>query len=116
MSLVTLAEALAHCRMPAAETLLAEDVADLTLKLATAEEWVLAFVAVQLGTEGAAWKATVAAWDASSAPRVVLQAIEVQFMELHRFRGDEDRAARQERAPCLEARNLLAHLRDPVFG
>jgi len=106
--LITVAQALAHLRMPGTDP-------DAELKMAQAEAAVLRYC-----NTTAYWQAQTPNWiDPSSVPPDVQAAILIQLGELYRFRGDDlegEGPARNldygDLAPAVMS--LLRRWRDPV--
>lgn len=112
-SLVTLAQAKAHLKLPTVTT----DDRDLQAKLDAAHEIVGDYIKQRRDDDdGVTWAETVDAWDADSAPKRVLQAVLLQFADLYRFRGDDEGAKRGQGELSAAVTALLYRLRDPAVA
>lgn len=120
MALVTLEQALAHLKLTGMEP----NPADLSDKIAVAEEVVRGYVAQQLGDGSTAWVATVTAWDLDADPPVlppkrVQQAVLIMLGYFDRYRGDDlanEKPALQLGELPYEVTMLLYPLRDPAVA
>ena len=94
--------------------------ADIQRKMAQAQAQVLDYIDQRL-SDGAAWSATIAAWDDATETRdfyIVQAAILKQFGGLYRDRGDDDGKNAQAWVDGLapNVARMLTRLRDPAIS
>lgn len=116
--LVSLQEVKRHLRLPEEfDSPLSAHDEDLQAKIDQATELILGYIARR--STDTTWAATIAGWDASTAPQVVRAAILRQTACFYRFRGDDPAGE----APVTDGgylapgvATLLHRLRDPVLA
>jgi hypothetical protein len=89
---------------------------DLVMKIAQAEEIVLAYIA---RTDDESYTATIAAWTEDTVPRSVQAAILMQALELYRFRGDDEKGPERDHgdmSPSVKAVLTASGYRRPVVA
>jgi hypothetical protein len=110
-TIVTLAQAQAHLRLPSGTD------ADLQQKIDAATQWVCEYINDRQPTDPD-WTAVIEGWGPLSAPPVVTLAVLEVVADYDRYRGDDGDGDKTREAGFLPlgVRNLLVRYRDPVLA
>ena len=108
VEVLTIEQAIAHARLP--ET---QEGEDLQMKLRQAHDLVLDHIS---RTDDEDWTDTMLAWTPDTVPKTIQAAVQRQFLDLVRYRGDDDPSKGNPLGLSPWVRQLLQRYHDPALA